>query len=102
MKKVLLFLIVLSLVIVLIGCGNSHVISVNVENKDNLSDTTLGVNALVKIGGELWYDSSTRIVYWWNGFHAFSDYATTPSPYYASNGLPYKYNPSTNTFEEIN
>ncbi len=27
--------------------------------------------------------------------------ATTPSPYYAPNGLPYKYNPETNTFEEI-
>ena len=27
--------------------------------------------------------------------------ATTPSPYYAPNGLPYKYNPSTNTLEEI-
>lgn len=102
MKKVLLFLIVLSLVVVLIGCGNSHVISVNVENKDNLSDATFGVNALVKIGGELWYDSSTRIVYWWNGFSLFRDCATTPSPYYASNGLPYRYNPGTNTFEEIN
>lgn len=103
MKKILLFLTVLSVIIVLIGCGTrSQTISVNVENKDNLSDTTFGVNALVKIGGELWYDSSTRIVYWWNGFSSFSDYATTPSPYYAPNGLPYRYNPDTNTFEEIN
>lgn len=31
----------------------------------------------------------------------FSQAATTPSPYYAPNGLPYKYNPSTNTLEEI-
>jgi hypothetical protein len=27
--------------------------------------------------------------------------STTPSPYYAPNGLPYRYNPETNTFEEI-
>jgi hypothetical protein len=61
-----------------------------------------GQTAMVEIGDGLWYDSSTRIVYWWNGNIA-SGYqsSTTPSPYYAPNGLPYKYNPITNEFEEI-
>ena len=27
--------------------------------------------------------------------------ATAPTPYYAPNGLPYRYNPESNTFEEI-
>lgn len=48
----------------------------------------------------LWYDSSTRIVYFWNG--ELSNMASTaPSPYYAPNGRPYRYDPTTNTFEEI-
>lgn len=101
MKKVLLLLIVFSLVVVLIGCEASQVISVNAENKSDLSNNVFGRKALIKIGDMLWYDSSTRIVYWWNGY-SYNDYATMPSPYYAPNGMPYKYNPSTNTFEEIN
>lgn len=101
MKKVLLFLIVFSLTVILIGCSNSQVVSVNVENKNDLSGSVFGIKSLIEIGDMLWYDSSTRIVYWWNGY-AFSDRATTPSPYYAPNGMPYKYNPSTNAFEEIN
>jgi hypothetical protein len=55
---------------------------------------------MVEIGNYLYYDSTTRIVYWWNGAIR-ANYATTPSPYYAPNGLPYLYNPETNTFEEI-
>lgn len=31
----------------------------------------------------------------------YANHAITPSPYYAPNGLPYRYNPETNTFEEI-
>lgn len=34
-----------------------------------------------------------------NGPYAVRHYL--PTPYYASNGLPYKYNPETNTLEEI-
>lgn len=101
MKKVLLFLIVFSLTVILIGCSNSQVVSVNVENKNDLSGSVFGIKSLIEIGDMLWYDSSTRIVYLWNGY-VFSDHTTTPSPYYAPNGMPYKYNPSTNAFEEIN
>ena len=55
---------------------------------------------MVYIGDGLYYDSTTRIVYWWNGWF-LNNTATTPSPYYAPNGLPYKYNPETNVFEQI-
>ena len=76
-------------------------LNVNVENSGELSCTTLGIDSLIEIGNELWYDSTTRIVYWWNGnlVHYRSD--TTPTACYAPNGLPYRYDPRTNTFEEI-
>ena len=76
-------------------------ISINIENPSDLNGTTAGRKALIEIGGYLWYDSTTRIVYWWNGYFGSSKYATTPTAYYAPNGMPYKYNPSTNSLEEI-
>ena len=56
--------------------------------------------AMVELGNGLCYDSSTMIVYLWNGYWV-GDYAATPTPYYAANGLPYRYNVETNTLEEI-
>lgn len=101
MKKLLLLLVACVITISLIGCGESQTISVNVENKDDLSGGVFGIKSLIEIGDGLWYDSSTRIVYWWNGIFERFRSDTTPTPYYAPNGMPYKYNPSTNTFEEI-
>ena len=83
------------------GCSSEQPVQVNVSNNENISGTTFGKDALIEIGNELYYDSTTRIVYWWNGELWGSRYDTTPSPYYAPNGFPYKYNPETNTFEEI-
>lgn len=84
----------------LTGCDDKSVI-VNVENSELLNGQTFGKSTLIKIGNGLYYDSTTRIVYWWNGYYGYSNYATTPSPYYAPNGFPYRYNPETSTFEEI-
>ena len=100
-RNLLILLTVLLLSCSLIGCGSETVVAVNVENKENLYSRAFGKNALIEIGNGLYYDSTTRIVYWWNGLFEFSKSSTTPSPYYAPNGLPYKYNPETNTFEEI-
>lgn len=63
-------------------------------------DTFIENVPLIRIRSCLYYDSTTRIVYIWNG-HINDQFATVPTPYYAPNGLPYKYNPSTNTFEVI-
>lgn len=99
-KRLLVGLIGCMLVFSLVGCGESTTISVNVDNNEELVGTTFGRDNLIKIGNSLYYDSATRIVYWWNG-NLGSDWATTPTAYYAPNGLPYRYNPETNTFEEI-
>ena len=102
MRKIIAVILSLCLAISLCGCSSNNTpISINVENPSDLSGTTAGRKALIEIGDYLWYDSTTRIVYWWNGYIATSNNSTTPTPYYAPNGLPYKYNPETNTFEEI-
>lgn len=88
----------------LAACSEETTISVNVENGEKLANVKLGTKALVEIGNSVYYDSATGIVYWWNGnlgADTSDDYETTPTPYYAPNGLPYRYNPTTNTFEEI-
>lgn len=104
MKKVLSIILCLAVVFSLVGCGGkTTIVSVNVENDSSLNGKVFGRDALIEIGSNLWYDSTTRIVYWWNGVlsSALHAAAATPSPYYAPNGLPYLYNPETNTFEEI-
>lgn len=105
-KKLLICLIGCILIFTLVGCGEQTAVNINIENSNELNDTVIGKDALLKIGNGLWYDSTTRIVYWWNeelgeDWGNATRYDTTPSPYYAPNGLPYKYNPDTNTLEEI-
>lgn len=98
-KTKILFLTTL-LLFSLVGCA-PRAVNVNVENSEKLHSNMIGKNTLIEIGGGLYYDSATRIVYWWNGFLGAVDASTTPCPYYAPNGLPYRYNIETNTFEEI-
>lgn len=102
MKKFLVITL-LSLMIGCTGCSDPQVV-ISVENTQDLHNTVFGISALIEIGDGLYYDSTTRIVYWWNGYldkFDYMEYSTTPSPYYAPNGFPYKYNPEKNMFEEI-
>lgn len=98
-KRLITALIFCVVILSLTGCGD-ETITINVENNETLNNNIIGSDALVKIGDYLYYDSTTNIVYFWNGI-LYGQYATAPSPYYAPNGLPYKYNPETNTLEEI-
>jgi hypothetical protein len=102
MKKILAIILACLIITSMLGCESTGPVYVGVDNKENVMGNAFGKSALTEIGDYLWYDSTTRIVYWWNGnlYDYRSD--TTPSPYYAPNGLPYRYNPETNTFEEIN
>jgi hypothetical protein len=99
MKRNLLILLTSTLLFssTLAGCGSKTVVSVNVENEENLHNTIFGEDTLKYIGNDLYYDSTTRIVYMCHN-NAYGDSYTA---YYAPNGLPYRYNPETNTFEEI-
>ena len=99
-KKLLVGLIGCMLAFSLVGCGETTTLNVNVENSEELSTNTLGKDNLIYIGNNLYYDSATRIVYFWNGY-MHTDWSTAPTAYYAPNGLPYRYNPETNIFEEI-
>lgn len=100
-RKIIAITLCLIGILSLLSCStNQQGVSVNVENDSSISGNVFGKSALIRLGNYLYYDTTTRIVYWWNG-HLNGDYATTPNPYYAPNGLPYRYNPETNTFEEI-
>lgn len=99
MKKIIALLGVI-MVIGFAGCSSDKPLKFDVYNSDNLTDSTFGIYSLVEIGNYLYYDSTTLIVYWWNGYITNQD-SITPSPYYAPNGLPYKYEPVTNTLMEI-
>lgn len=93
MIAVLATLVVVSLV----GCTEQ--VPGTVDSETNVEH---GEDNMVELGNDLWYDSVTGIVYWWNGNLTRGDSATAPTPYYAPNGLPYRYNPEKQTFEEIN
>ena len=98
-KKIFAGMIGCFFVFSLCSCGGTS-INVSEDNDNELHNTVLGRSSLKAIGDGLYYDSSTRIVYWHNGnFYGYG--GTMPTAYYAPNGLPYKYNPQENIFEEI-
>lgn len=87
--------VILVLILTLSGCGSESEDLSIIRNGD-----ITGID-LMNIDGCLYYDTKTNIVYIWNGFFDCYTTATTPSPYYASNGLPYKYDPDTKQLKEI-
>lgn len=88
MKKLL---IIALCSLMLTGCRSEHV-----------TNTATGVENLIMIDDCMYYDSSTLIVYWWNGNWKWTNGATMPTVCYAPNGFPYKWNPQTKELEEIN
>lgn len=96
-KKFLSYLIIGIFIFSLSGCGSETTsLQVNVSNNENLSSNQLG--EFISIDNHLVYDVATKIVYVEN--YTYRGYDTY-TPYYAPNGLPYKYDPKTNTFIEI-
>lgn len=94
MKRKLILILLLSLA--LTGCAAStEVVAIN-TNSTELSNNSFGT--LTEIAGNLYYDTATLIVYKRN--YTYYGYPVD-IPYYAPNGLPYRYNPTTNTLEEI-
>lgn len=100
MKNKLLIFLCVSILLSFSGCRVESA-QVNVKTNDTVTVKYLGTDNLINIGRYLYYDSTTKIVYFWNGSIGYSNQASIPSPYFAPNGLPYKYEPETNTFVEI-
>ena len=111
MKRIKIISIAITLATLLLiaisctGCtSRSSTVGIYTDTDGNTSfgyNNVQGTDVLIQIGNDLYYDATTKIVYFWNGYLGMVDCATTPSPYYAANGLPYRYNPTTQTFEEI-
>lgn len=96
MKKMLIAATLLFSSISFTGC-NTTKLNVNMEGE--VSNTQSGGFAYICSRPiTLYYDQMTRIVYIENNTYIGYDVYT---PYYAPNGLPYKYNLETNIFEEI-
>ena len=97
MKRILIIAaILLFSSINLIGCTTTE-LNVNMEGEvSNIQPG--GFVSICDYPIPLSYDTMTKIVYIKNITYG-ARYVYTP--YYAPNGLPYRYNPETNTFEEI-
>lgn len=101
-KKVVILLSGLGVISAISGALFSITASTDTEPKENIQETespAIGLDAFKKIEDQLYYDTNTKIVYFYNGPYAARHYP--PTPYYASNGFPYRYNPETNSLEEI-
>ena len=96
-NKLIAIILTFVIALFLVGCGAVEPVQVNVSNSESISSHQLGT--FTSIGNNLVYDPATRIVYRRNSVYAGNSVYV---PYYAPNGLPYRYNPETNTFEEIN
>lgn len=100
MSKGLMAFIISFLIVVILGMGFAALYVTFVKLDTDAAEHEniyIGRSAMVEIVDGLWYNSETCIVYWWNKYQP----ETTPTPYYAPNGLPYRYNPNTNSLEEI-
>ena len=94
-KVVIIFMaLFLFFIVLLVGCAETT--TVNIEGEVTTQSGKFVTISYYPI--ELSYDTSTEIVYIKN-YTYHGNYVYTP--YYAPNGLPYRYNPEINTFEEI-
>lgn len=92
MKKIIAFMIGLVLCVSLCACAPS-------AGSKNYATTS----GLIEITGQnnLYYDSNTKIVYFmFNEYSGYVGYGYM-SPYYAPNGLPYRYDANNQTLIEI-
>lgn len=101
MKRNILVVLMIAMFLPFVSGCEREVVTVNMDTDGNETvSKEAGTDALIFIGGGLYYDPMTKIIYLWNGVSG-GERATMPSPYYAPNGLPYKYDVESNSFEEI-
>ncbi len=102
LKKIILGLVLILCISNIMACNRPRNVNVNISDKDGniVSVNDYGIANLASIGGGLYYDILTGIVYFWNGEYATYS-ATMPTPYYSENGKLFTYNPHTNSFTEV-
>ena len=99
-KGIILLATIGAIFISITSCGSSIWTSIKTDGKS--VSKPAGVSRLQSLGSGLYYDQTTGIVYFWNGtFSVGSSSSTTPTPYYSENGKLYRYDPASNTMEEI-
>jgi hypothetical protein len=99
-KRIAIAVIVVFVIFILILCFNSTSTTetVSVENNTNVEYPINKSLNFKKILGDLVFDPLTKIVYIDNyTSHAYSVY----TPYYAPNGIPFRYNEEKGELEQI-
>ena len=95
MRNKIIVAVILGCMLTLCGCGD--------KNKAPLSSYPYGAitDNFLWIQDNLYYDKQTNVVYWIattsSGYHGYG----FMTPYYAPNGLPYRYEPITKKLYEI-
>lgn len=98
MKKIVMLIVCVFMICWLTGCDRDRdpsyheTFNVSLSNNQNI--------CLPRIKDTIYYDTRTGIVYFWNGCNYYNA-SSMPSPYYAPNGLPYKWDPIAEKLEEI-
>lgn len=96
MKKIVMLIVCVFTICWLTGCNTDasyhETFNVSLSNNQNI--------CLQRIKDTIYYDTRTGIVYFWNGYNYYNA-SSMPSPYYAPNGLPYKWDSITEKLEEI-
>ena len=98
-KRITLLLISGLTAISLVGCTSST--QMNVKTDNGAVNKEFGTARLQSLGSGLYYDQTTGIVYFWNGVLGLQKNSITPTPYYSENGKLYRYDPVSNTMEEV-
>ncbi|SCG88028.1 Uncharacterised protein [uncultured Clostridium sp.] len=102
MKDWILAIFIIALAFILLSTLDSDPsMQVSVKTTEGTTYQDFGVDMLQKLDGGLYYDQTTGIVYFWNGVFSIANNSTTPTPYYSENGKLYRYDPVSNTMEEV-
>lgn len=103
MKEWILTIFIIALAFILLSTlDNDPSMQASVKTTEGTTYKDFGVDTLQKLDGGLYYNQTTGIVYFWNGsFSMGGSSATMPTPYYSENGKLYRYDPVSNTMEEV-
>ena len=102
MKEWILTIFIIALAFILLSTlDNDPSMQASVKTTEGSAYKDFGVDMLQKLDGGLYYDQTTGIVYFWNGVFSIANNSTTPTPYYSENGKLYRYDPVSNTMEEV-